>query len=341
MIRALIAEAVRAGARRARACQLVGLSVRTVERWRGAHAEDARHGPRHAPANKLSSAERRVLLATVNAAAYRELSPHQIVPRLADLGQYLGSESTIYRVLRVEHLLAHRGRAKAPVPRPPRTHIATGPHQVWTWDITWLRTPVRGLFFYLYLLMDIWSRKIVGWHVDDVESAAIASTVFTTTCATHRLDPRGIVFHADNGSPMKGATMLVTLERLGVLASFSRPRVSNDNPFSESLFRTLKYRPEYPAQPFASLAAARTWVDGFVHWYNTAHLHSAIRFVTPDDRHAGRDVALLRARQAVYAEARERHPDRWSGATRNWDPIPIVILNPERAVVSPSPHVAA
>lgn len=341
MIRALIEDAVASGARRAAACRVVGLSARTVERWRGGHAEDARHGPRRIPANKLSPAERRTLLDTVNAAEYRELSPHQIVPRLADIGRYLGSESTIYRVLRAAELLAHRGRAKAPVRRPPRAHVATRPDQVWSWDITYLPTPVRGCFLYLYLILDIWSRKIVGWNVYDVESAALAATLFTTTCTTHRLDPRGIVLHADNGGPMKGATMVVTLERLGVLASFSRPSVSNDNPFSESLFRTLKYRPEYPTQPFDDLAAARAWVRTFVRWYNTVHLHSAIRFVTPDDRHAGRDLALLAARQDVYEHARVRHPARWSGNTRNWTPISEVRLNPEHARQSSSMIVAA
>ncbi|MGH7654736.1 MAG: transposase, partial [Gemmatimonadaceae bacterium] len=218
---------------------------------------------------------------------------------------------------------------------------ATGPDQVWSWDITYLKTPVRGLYCYLYLMLDIWSRKIVGWQVYDVESADCAAALFTDTCAAHRLDPRGIVLHADNGGPMKGATMLVTLERLGVLPSFNRPRVSNDNAFSESLFRTLKYRPEYPAQPFADLAAARAWVGQFVHWYNTVHLHSAIRFVTPAARHAGRDTAQLRARQAVYAAARARHPARWSRATRNWTPIPIVTLNPERVVEPAAEHAAA
>ena len=341
MIRAWIDEAVAAKARRAPACQVLGLSVRTVERWRGAHPEDARHGPRHAPANKFTDAERRALLDTANAAGYRELSPHQIVPLLADRGRYLGSESTFYRVLRAEELLAHRGRTKAPVRRPPRAHVATRPDHVWSWDITYLKTPVRGLFFYLYLIMDIWSRKIVGWNVYDVESAERAAALFTTTCTQHHLDPRGIVLHADNGGPMKGATMVVTLERLGVLASFSRPSVSNDNPFSESLFRTCKYRPDYPTQPFADLAAARAWVRDFVRWYNTEHLHSAIRFVTPDDRHAGRDVALLAARHLVYERARDNNPDRWSGNTRNWTPVNVVELNPEHTVQSPSKEIAA
>jgi putative transposase len=333
--RGLIDDAVTAGARRAPACQVLGLSVRTLERWRvgaGEGAEDARGGPRAAPPNALTAAERVGILAIVNAAPYRELSPHQIVPRLADEGRYLGSEATIYRILREEQLLAHRGRAKAPVRHGPRAHVATGPNQVWSWDITYLRTPVRGLFHYLYLMMDVWSRRIVGWAVHEVEGAAQAAALFASTCRARGVDPTTLVLHADNGGPMKGATMVATLERLGVLASFSRPGVSNDNPFSESLFRTLKYRPDYPSTPFADLAAARAWVDAFVRWYNTQHLHSAIRFVTPEDRHAGRDVAILAARHAVYQQARAARPDRWSGATRNWEPVTAVRLNPEHAV---------
>ncbi len=277
MIGALIDAAVAAGARRGPACRLVGLSVRTVERWRAAPAvDDARHGPHHQPANTLTPVERRTILTTVTSAAYRDRSPHQIVPSLADNGRYLGSESTIYRILRAEALLQHRGRAKAPERRPPRTHVATGPNQLWTWDITYRMTPVRGVFDYLYLLLDVWSRKIVGWAVQDVESAAHAAALFRATCATQQVDPRGLVLHADNGGPMKGATMVATLERLGVLASYSCPSVSNDNAYSESLFRTLKYCPAYPTQPFADRIAARVWVAAFVRWYNTQHLHSAM-----------------------------------------------------------------
>lgn len=328
-MRTLITEAVAAGARQAPACQLLGLSVRTLERWRVGPAADARPGPRRAPPNTLTDAERCLVLATVNAAEFRDLSPHQIVPRLADAGRYLASESTIYRILREEAQLQHRGRANAPVRRPPRAHVATGPDQVWSWDITYLRTPVRGQFLYLYLIMDIWSRKVMGWAVHEEEAAAHAARLFTESCRRRGFDPAGIVLHADNGGPMKGATMVATLERLGVLPSFSRPGVSNDNPFSEALFRTLKYRPEYPDQPFADLAVARTWVDAFVRWYNHDHRHSAIRFVTPAERHTGRETALLAARHTVYRRARAQHPDRWSGATRDWTPVRDVRLNPE------------
>lgn len=340
MILSLIEAAVDAGARRGPACRLVGLSVRTVERWRTGADADARHGPHHRPANQLTPGERRTILDVVTSPTYRDLTPHQIVPQLADAGRYLASESTLYRILREERLLAHRGRAKAPVRRPPRAHVATGPNQLWSWDITYLRTPVRGVYAYLYLMLDVWSRKIVGWAVHDEESAACAAALFVAICRAERLEPMGIVLHADNGGPMKGATMVATLERLGVLASFSRPGVSNDNAYSEALFRTLKYRPAYPRQPFADLAAARTWVEAFVHWYNTQHLHSAIRFVTPADRHAGRDVALLHRRRVVYARARERTPARWSGELRDWSPIPAVRLNPEPEAVIPRERVA-
>ncbi|MGH7620903.1 MAG: IS3 family transposase, partial [Gemmatimonadaceae bacterium] len=313
---------------------------RTLERWRAGADVDARHGPHHVPANALTPAERCGILTVVTSAAYRDLSPHQIVPQLADAGRYLGSESTIYRILRDERLLHHRGRAKAPERRPPRTHVATGPNQLWTWDITYLTTPVRGVFVYLYLMLDVWSRKIVGCAVHTREAAEHAAGLFRTICRTARLDPCGIVLHADNGGPMKGATMLATLEHLGVLASFSRPGVSNDNAYSESLFRTMKYRPDYPRQPFADLAAASAWVTAFVRWYNTQHLHSAIQFVTPDDRHAGRDTALLAARRAVYARAQRRHPERWSGAARHWNPVHAVRLNPEHDQLAPSACVA-
>jgi transposase InsO family protein len=340
VILAHIEAAVHTGARRGPACRLVGLSVRTIERWRTGLDTDARQGPHHRPANQLTPGERAAILAVVTSAAYRELSPHQIVPQLADAGRYLASESTLYRILRDERLLQHRGRTKAPVRRPPRAHVATGPNQLWSWDITYLRTPVRGVFVYLYLMLDVWSRKVVGWAVHDVESAECAAALFLALCRAQQLDPAGIVLHADNGGPMKGATMVATLERLGVLASFSRPGVSNDNAYSEALFRTLKYRPAYPTQPFADLVAARAWVEAFVHWYNTQHLHSAIRFVTPADRHAGRDVALLLRRDAVYARARRRTPARWSGARRDWTPIPAVRLNPEPDVIIPRGRVA-
>ena len=259
-----------------------------------------------------------------------DLSPHQIVPKLADMGIYIASESTTYRLLREEKLDAHRGRAKPPTGRRPDPHTATGPNQVWSWDITYLRSPVAGMFFYLYLFMDVWSRKIVGWAVLEQECNEAAAELFQKICTEEGLDPEGLVLHSDNGGPMKGATMLATLQKLGVVTSFSRPSVSDDNAFSEALFRTAKYRPSYPEGAFDSLDAAVAWVRAFVTWYNHEHQHSAIRFVTPADRHAGLDVELLAHRHEVYQRARARHPERWAGTTRNWSPIETVTLNPHR-----------
>ena len=237
----------------------------------------------------------------------------------------------MYRVLRAEQLLAHRGRAKAPVRRTVCAHVATGPDQVWSWDITYLTTPVRGIFLYLYLMMDVWSRKVVGAAVHDVESADLAAALFREPCRTHGVDPRGIVLHADNGGPMKGATMLATLHRLGITPSFSRPRVSDDNPFSEALFKTLKYCPAYPeGGRFTGLEAARAWVEKFVEWYNNVHLHSGINFVTPASRHHAKDQAILDQRKVVYESARQLNPGRWTKETRNWSRPNIVELNPGR-----------
>jgi len=331
MILSLVDEAVRSGARLRKACHELGLSVRTIQRWREHDGGgDGRHGPQTAPANKLSVGERQRILATVNSPEFRDVSPHQIVPRLADQGLYLASESTLYRLLREHKQLTHRERTRPATSRRPEEHVATGPCQVWSWDITYLRGPVRGSFYYLYMLEDVWSRKIVGWQVHEEESMELAASLFKETCSWLGLDPDGLVLHSDNGGPMKGSTMLATLQRLGVVASFSRPHVSDDNPYSEALFRTLKYRPEYPSEAFTSLEHARAWTASFVAWYNTEHRHSGIRFVTPDERHDGHDRQILANRHRVYQLAREKNPERWSGQTRNWEPVEAVTLNPMR-----------
>jgi putative transposase len=331
MIIELIDKAVANGARLRKAAGCIGLSGRTLIRWRSHNAgEDQRHGPKHAPANKLSEEERKKILAVATSPAFRDLSPKQIVPKLADQGRYIGSESSFYRVLKEHQLLTHRQAARPATTRPPRAHVATGPCQVWSWDITFLRTSVRGMFFYLYLFVDVWSRKIVAAQVFGQESMEHSARLFQLACLTHALSPENLVLHSDNGGPMKGSTMLVTLQRLGVVPSFSRPRLSDDNPYSEALFRTLKYRPQYPPRAFESLEEAQTWVDQFVTWYNTVHLHSAIRFVTPHDRHYGREQAILANRHSVYQNARRRRPERWTRQTRNWNPIRLVWLNPEK-----------
>jgi putative transposase len=331
VILGLVNDAVAAGARRERACLQVGLAERSMQRWRRAEVgDDRRAGPRTTMANALSPTERAHVLEVVNSLEYRDLPPKQVVPRLADHGRYIGSESTIYRILRAEGQDAHRGRAKLRTVRSVDAHVATAPNQVWSWDITYLLSSLRGRFFYLYLVEDVWSRRIVGFEVHAEECMVASSALVRATCAAENVDPKGLVLHSDNGGPMKGSTMLATLQHLGIVPSFSRPSVSDDNPFIESLFRTLKYRPEYPHKPFETIEAARAWVTAFVAWYNAEHRHSGIRFVTPDERHHGRENDVLANRVRVYERARRRHPNRWSRGTRNWTPAPAVFLNPKR-----------
>jgi len=334
----LIREARRAGARCSVACKALGISLRSYQRWTegGQVKRDGRPDAQHPePANKLTPEEREEILRICNQGAYQSLPPSQIVPALADKQIYLASESSFYRILKEQDQLHRRGRAQPPRKiSKPEAYRATGPNQLWSWDITYLATDVVGRFYRLYLVMDIYSRKIVGWEIHENETAEHASLLIRKSCLAEGITEKGLVLHSDNGSPMKGATMLATLQRLGVVPSFSRPSVSDDNPYSESLFRTLKYTPAYPSKPFASLDAARAWVHVFVHWYNETHRHSGIRFITPADRHSGKEHDILSNRKAVYAAAKEKNSARWSGDIRNWSPIDEVWLNPDKHVLS-------
>lgn len=334
---------MRAGSRLERASEMVGISGRTAQRWQkqGEGGQDGRMGPRRVPGNKLSEREQQEVLKIANSTEYKELSPKQIVPRLADQGQYVASESSFYRILRKQGQMTHREPSRPASQNRPEAFVATGANQVYTWDITYLRSSLKGVFFYLYMIVDIWSRKIVGWEVHEQESMEYASLLMERSCEALGVDPAGLILHSDNGGPMKGSTMLATLQWLGIVPSFSRPRVSDDNPYSEALFRTLKYRPEYPRRPFETIEEARQWVRWFVRWYNTEHLHSAIRFVTPDDRHFGREPEILENRRRVYEEARRRHPERWSGSIRNWAPVGAVWLNPQDRAQAIEQKVAA
>jgi len=336
---ALLTEACDAGARLGSACAQIGLSERTVQRWQRPAAGDdgdLRASSRRVatpPPNRLSDAERRAALALLNSDEFKDLPPSQIVPRLTDQGRFVASESTLYRLLRGAGQLTHRRTERAPQQRSrPRALAASRPDQIYCWDISYLPTQVRGVYFYLYLFVDLFSRKIVGWQVYDNESADRAGQLLTDICVRQQIAPQQLTLHSDNGAPMKGEAMLATLQRLGVAGSRSRPAVSNDNPFSEALFRTLKYRPRLPVRPLEDLLQARRWVTQLVHWYNHEHRHSAIGFVTPHQRHLQIDRSLLSNRVAVYAAARDRHPLRWSGATRNWTRIEEVHLNPEKPI---------
>lgn len=330
----LIDEASATGARLEPACKVLGLSARSYQRWTGGGGvgRDARTLTVHAtPAHALDETEIEQVLEACHRPAHVNLAPAQIIARLLDdEGLYIASESSFYRILRRRGEQHHRGRAKAPrESRPPATHQADAPLEVWTWDVTWLPGPARGVFYYLFLIIDIYSRKAVGWEVHEAESGEHARTLLERTVLAEGCVGRPLVLHADNGSPLKSATLLEKMRDLGIEASHSRPRVSNDNAYSEALFQTCKYVPNYPTKGFKDLEAARAWVARFVAWYNGEHRHSAIRYVTPQERHEGRDIALLAERQALYEQARRANPRRWTGKVRNWEPVQSVWLNPQ------------
>lgn len=309
------------------------ISERTLKRWQAADGQvtaDRRpEAERITQPHKLTQAEELAILNVCNQPQYRSLPPSQIVPSLADKGIYLASESSFYRVLKKHQQQHHRGRTK---PRRkvsvPTSFTATGPNQVWTWDISYCPSAVRGRHWYLYLIMDIYSRKIVAWEVHEAESGELAKKLVERALLREGCWQHPPVLHSDNGAPMTSYTLKARLAELGMLMSHSRPRVSNDNPYSESLFRTVKYCPEWPSKGFASLEAVRDWMLTFESVYNEQHLHSGIRFVTPADRHRGADHERLTHRKMVYERAKRQTPRRWSGNTRNWEVVGPVSLNP-------------
>lgn len=326
-ISALIQEAVDAGARKNKACKVIDLPERTLQRWEKSEIGDLRPLTKNVPPNKITEAEKNEILDICCSPEYKDLSPNEIVPILAEKGCYIGSESTLYRLLRIEKMLAHRSECNPKQKRSKPDELkATGPDQVWSWDITYMASEIKGKYYYLYMFEDIWSRAIRGWEIYAEESAEHAAALMNKICMKNNV--RDISLHSDNGSPMKGATMLATLQRLGIMPSFSRPHVSNDNPYSESLFKTLKYKPGYP-QSFNSIEEAQEWVALFVMWYNYEHRHSSIKFVTPMQRHTGEDKEILKRRDETYKKAQEKNPERWSRTTRNWDHIEEVTLNPD------------
>jgi putative transposase len=319
----LMDEAIDSGCRQHAICKKMGLSIRSVQNWRKNGIIDKRKGSPKKVGNKLNEEERQEVISTACMECFRDLPPCAIVPILAEEGRYIASESTFYRILREENLIIRK--PKNPSKNIPVILQAEGPNRLWSWDITYLRTIICGTYYYLYLVIDVWSRAIMGWEIHESEDKRISSAMLSRLCGEHGIDKDTLTLHSDNGGPMKNATMFAVLEKLGVTQSFSRPSVSNDNPYSESLFHTLKYRAGYPSS-FRSLEQAKEWVSRFVEWYNFEHHHSAIGFVTPMERHKGLDIEILSKRQEVYDDARAEHPERWSRHCRKWERTEVVYL---------------
>jgi putative transposase len=334
MLITLIQEAMKNGCSINTACMETEISLRTYRRWlcgKEITVDKRPEAKRPEPSNKLSQEERKTILDTCNEPEYANLPPSQIVPILLDDGIYQGSESSFYRVLKQADQLHHRGRSHAPKNvSKPTSYTAHKANEVWSWDITYLASRVKGQFYYLYLFEDIFSRKVVGYEVYEQECGERAGNLLQRCMLREQCLNSPLVLHSDNGAPMKAQTMKAKMEELGVLPSYNRPRVSDDNPYSEALFRTLKYRPEWPSSGFVSLEAARDWVQNFVEWYNNKHRHSKINFVTPAQRHRGEDKVILENRKLVLERKREADPLRWSRGVRNCQPAGPVSLNPEK-----------
>ncbi len=330
----LIDEAVANGAYKNEASRTVGISIRTLQRWKvsGSIVEDKRPtAKRPEPSNKLSDEEQQQIIDICNEPEFADLPPNQIVPTLADRGIYIASESTFYRVLKARNQLVNRTRSKSMRKyNKPKAQVADDSNQVWTWDISHLPGEVKGHHYYLYMILDIFSRKIVGVEVHVQELGEYAAELLQRATWSEKCISNDLVLHSDNGAPMRSFTMRAKMQDLGVISLYSRPRVSNDNPYSESLFKTVKYCPQWPVDGFDNIEEARLWIDKFVSWYNTEHKHSGIKYVTPEQRHGGLDTKILNKREEVYKKARSKNPNRWSKGCRDWGFIEKVYLNPEK-----------
>ena len=320
-----INEAVVDGARVKIACQTLEISFRSYLRWKAGKLQDGRKGAAKTVPRKLSEAEREDFYQQANTSRFRDMNPGQIVAILCEEGTYHGSDRTLYRIFTDKKALASRTESRKPGPgkKPPEL-VATGPNQVWCWDITWLRTDVKGFFYYAYVVIDVFSRAIVGWSIEDCESPDHAQKLFERIITKLGIKPQFV--HADNGGPMRGVSLVAFLTELQVGLTHSRPRVSDDNPYIESFFRTVKYHVSFPSN-FPSLQGARDWLALFIDWYNTQHRHSGIGYVTPLQKHHGLDIQLLESRQETLNMAARAHPERFVRGPKTVAQPRVVYLN--------------
>lgn len=305
-----------------KACNAIGISKRSIYRWKKAKdfLQDLRKGPKN-NANALSITEENQVYEILTSERFVDQTPYSIVATLSDEETYLCSESTMYRILKKYELTAHRRKSKIPAFIQLEPLIATRPNEIWSWDISYLKSPIKGKYFYLYLFMDIFSRKIIGWEIHLSECSIKASDFAQKLILSEHISSNSLRVHSDNGTPMKSASMVSLLESLSVFQSFSRPSVSNDNPYSEALFKTLKYKAEYPKNGFIDIEEAKRWVTIFVEWYNYRHKHSGIKFITPDEKHRGMDVEILAKRKILYQAAAAKNPIRFINGIKNLDPV--------------------
>ena len=286
---------------------------------------------RPTPPRALSAEEKAEVLAVLDSERFQDQAPHQVYGTLLDEGVYYCSVSTMYRILRANNQV-HERRNQRQHPEYTRPELlARGPNQLWSWDITKLRGPVTWTYYYLYVLLDVFSRYVVGWLLAKGESAALAEQLIAHSCARQAIEADQLTLHADRGSAMTSKTVAQLLIDLNVAQSHSRPYTPDDNPFSEAQFKTLKYRPDYPNR-FESLAAAQDWVRAFFDWYNHQHRHSSLGLMTPATVHYGQAAELTAQRQVTLQAAYNAHPERFVNGIPQPPQVPQAVwINPPRS----------
>ena len=293
---------------------------------------------RPTPPRALSHDERHQVLDALHSGRFVDQPPHEVYATLLDEGLYVCSVRTMYRILEsAREVRERRNQAQHPAYARPEL-LATRPNELWSWDITKLLGPAKWTYFYLYVILDVFSRYVTGWMVAHQETAALANRLIHETCRKQEIVPAQLTLHADRGSSMKSNCVAMLLSDLGVTKTHSRPHVSNDNPFSESQFKTLKYRPEFPKR-FGSIQDARAFCNEFVRWYNNDHHHSGIGLLTPETVHYGRAQQVIEARQRVLDTAHLRHPDRFVRKAPVAPALPEAVwINPPETKKQPRPE---
>jgi len=287
--------------------------------------------PRPSPPRALSPAEREAVHTLLNSARFQDSSPREVYATLLDEGIYACSISTMYRILRTHDELQERRQQRQHPPYAKPELLATGPNQVWSWDITKLLGPTKWVYYYLYVLLDVYSRYVVGWLLAEHESAELAQQLIAASCEQQQIRPGQLTLHSDRGAAMTAKTLAQLLDDLGVIKTHSRPYNANDNPFSEAQFKTMKYRPDYPDR-FGCAAAARTWAQRFFAWYNHEHHHTSLALLTPAAVHTGQAAQLTAQRQATLLVAYDLHPERFVKGAPQPPPLPAAVwINPPAA----------
>ncbi len=312
----------------AAACRVLGVARSRVYRARRRTPDAPTPTPRPTSARALTADEQALVREVLNSERFVDCAPRQVYATLLDEGTYLCSWRTMYRILDAHaEVRERRDQLRHPNYSKPEL-LATGPNQLWSWDITKLKGPAAWTYYYLYVILDVYSRCIVGWMVMERESASLAEELIADTCAKEGIAPQQLTLHADRGSAMTSKTVAQLLADLGVTKTHSRPHVSNDNPYSEAQFKTMKYRPGFPEQ-FGSLMDARLWMRQFGAWYNHEHRHSGLGLLTPATVHAGQAPAVLSARQEVLQDAYVAHPERFVRGAPSVPDLPTAVwINP-------------